>query len=169
APGVDLSSAKIVWETRDAFPIMGQTFTFTPKVNDNQWVEAEATLPDGRRIFATNSFTATTPNIVWVDDAAPAGSTAGSDGGDPWSWNWVTSNPTPQSGKAAFQSSIQSGEHQYLFQTATATMNVSTGATLYAWIYIDPANPPSEIMLQWNDTSSWNHRAYWGANNISFG
>ncbi len=73
APGVDLSSAKIVWETRDADPIMTQTFTFTPKINDNQWVDAEATLPDGRRIFATNSFTATTPNIVWVDDAAPAG------------------------------------------------------------------------------------------------
>src|SRR6202000_668375 len=36
APGVDLSSAKIVWETRDADPIMGQTFTFTPKINDTQ-------------------------------------------------------------------------------------------------------------------------------------
>src|SRR5204863_10096079 len=38
-PGVDLSGAKIVWETRDADPVMGQTFTFTPRVNDTQWVE----------------------------------------------------------------------------------------------------------------------------------
>jgi phosphatidylethanolamine-binding protein (PEBP) family uncharacterized protein len=169
APGVDLTSAKIVWETRDADPIMGQTFTFTPKVNDSQWVEAEATLPDGRRIFATNNFVGSTPNVVWVDDAAPAGSEAGSDGGDPWDWNWVSSNPTPQSGIYAFQSAIVSGEHQYLFQNATATMSVPTGATLYAYIYIDPANPPSEVMLQWNDGSSWEHRAYWGANNLTYG
>ena len=169
APGVDLSSAKIVWETRDADPTMGQTFTFTPKVNDSQWVEAEATLPDGRRVFATNNFVGTTPNVVWVDDAAPAGAMAGSDGGDPWSWNWVSSNPTPQSGQYAFQSAIASGEHQYLFQNATATMTVPTGATLFAYIYIDPANPPSEVMLQWNDGSGWNHRAYWGANNLTYG
>lgn len=168
ASGVDLSSARIVWETRDSDPIMGQTYTFTPKVNDNQWVEAEATLPDGRRVFATNSFVGTTPNITWVDDAAPAGSEAGSDGGDPWDWNWISSNPTPVSGQYCFQSSIQSGEHQYLFLNATATMNVPTGATLYAYIYIDPANPPSEVMLQWNN-GSWEHRAYWGANNLSYG
>ncbi|HWD91980.1 MAG TPA: glycoside hydrolase family 9 protein [Verrucomicrobiae bacterium] len=169
APGVDLSSAKIVWETRDADPTMGQTFTFTPKVNDNQWVEAEATLPDGRRIFGTNSFVGSTPNVTWVDDAAPAGSEAGSDGGDPWDWNWVSSNPTPQSGQFAFQSAIVAGEHQYLFLNATATMTVPTGATLFAYIYIDPANPPSEVMMQWNDGSSWDHRAYWGANNLTYG
>jgi hypothetical protein len=34
---------------------------------------------------------------------------------------------------------------------------------------IDPANIPSEIMLQWNENWSWDHRAYWGANNIQFG
>jgi hypothetical protein len=104
-----------------------------------------------------------------VDDAAPTGSEAGADGGDPWAWNWVSSNPTPQSGQYAFQSAIVAGEHQYLFLNATATMTVPTGATLYAYIYIDPANPPSEVMLQWNDGSSWEHRAYWGANNLTFG
>jgi hypothetical protein len=169
ASGVDLSNAKIVWETRDADPMMGQTFTFTPKVNDTQWVEVEATLPDGRRVFASTTFAATTPNVTWVDDAAPAGSEAGADGGDPWAWNWQSSNPTPQSGTYAFQSAIASGEHQYLFQNATATITVPTGATLYAYIYIDPANPPSEVMLQWNDGSGWDHRAYWGANNLTYG
>jgi hypothetical protein len=32
-------------------------------------------------------------------------------------------------------------------------------------VYLDPANLPSEVMLQWND-GNWEHRAYWGANNI---
>jgi hypothetical protein len=169
APGVDLTGAKIVWETRDADPAMGQTFTFTPKVNDTQWVEAEATMADGRRVFAATTFAATTPSVTWVDDAAPAGSLAGADGGDPWAWNWVSSNPTPQSGTYAFQSAVVAGEHQYLFLNATATMSVPTGATVYAYIYIDPANPPSEVMLQWNDGTSWEHRAYWGANNLVYG
>src|SRR5207248_3135727 len=30
------------------------------------------------------------------------------------------------------------------------------------------ANVPSEIMLQWNN-GSWEHRAYWGANNLGWG
>lgn len=170
APGVDLSSAKIVYETRDADPMMGQTMTFTPVMNNDQWVEAEATLPDGRRVFAATDFTPTVANVVWVDDSVPAGAMAGSDGGDPWAWNFVNSNPTPESGQYAWQSAIASGEHQYLFQNATATMVVpASGATLYAWVYIDPANPPSEVMLQWNDGTSWEHRAYWGANNVTFG
>src|ERR1051325_11823032 len=72
------------------------------------------------------------------------------------------------SGQLGWQTSIASGEHQMLFIGASATMNVSVGATLYANIYIDPANPPSEVMLQWND-GSWEHRAYWGANNLTYG
>ena len=32
-----------------------------------------------------------------------------------------------------------------------------------------PANPPTEVMLQWHDGASWEHRAYWGANTIGWG
>jgi len=35
-------------------------------------------------------------------------------------------------------------------------------------VYLDPASPPSEVMLQWND-GNWNARAYWGANVIPYG
>ena len=48
-------------------------------------------------------------------------------------------------------------------------MQVAKGDTLYAWVYLDLANPPSEIMVAWNDGSSWEHRAYWGANSITYG
>jgi hypothetical protein len=168
AQGVDLTGAKVVWETRDAFPMMGDTFTFTPKFTDTQGVEAEATLPDGRRVSAATTFAATTPVVTWLDDSVPAGAQAAGDG-DPWSWNWVNSNPAPESGSYCFQSAIISGSHQYLFHDATATMNVPTGATLFTWVYLDPANPPSEVMLQWNDGSGWDHRAYWGANSLTYG
>ena len=38
------------------------------------------------------------------------------------------------------------------------------------YVYLDPVNPPSEVMLQWWDGSNddW-HRAYWGANLLGWG
>ena len=35
-----------------------------------------------------------------------------------------------------------------------------------AYVFIDSANLPTELMLQWHTSGSWEHRAYWGANNI---
>jgi len=61
-----------------------------------------------------------------------------------------------------------SGLHQHYFYNATATLSVGTGDTLYAYVYLDSANPPSEVTLQWND-GGWEHRAYWGANAINYG
>jgi hypothetical protein len=46
---------------------------------------------------------------------------------------------------------------------------VNAGDTLFAWVYLDPANLPAEIMVGWYDGSSWEHRAYWGANDITYG
>jgi len=167
APGIDLSSARITWEARDQEPAFGSSFTFAPTNNGVQWVEAEAQLPDGRRVFAKANFTADSPNVVWVDDAVPAGATTGGDGGD--SWNWVGSNPTPFSGLLENVSANVAGSHQHYFQNATATLSIGTGDVLYAYVYLNPATKPSEIMLQWYDGSSWNHRAYWGADSLSYG
>ncbi len=166
ANGVDPSQARIVWETRDGEPYIGQTYTFTPKNSGKQWIEAEAQLPDGRRVFAVAEFDAKTANVVWVDDNLPAGAYPASDGGD--SWSWVTS-PAPASGSMVHASAIASGIHQHFFRDATATMKVETGSVLYTYIYLDPANPPSEVMLQYYDGSSWEYRAYWGANDIPYG
>jgi hypothetical protein len=165
APGIDLSGARIVWEARDQDPCMGKTFTFSPKNNGEQWVEAEAQLPDGRRVFATATFNADSPNTVWVDDALPTGAAPGSDGGDAWTW---VSSPTPVSGSLVQQSTVAAGQHQHFFDWASATLTVPTNGVLYAYVYLDPANPPSEVMLEWNN-GDWNHIAYWGANNINFG
>jgi len=166
-PGLDLSGARVVWEARDQQPAYGETFTFAPINNGAQWIEAEAQWPDGRRLFATNSFNANSPNIPWCDDAVPAGATTGADGGD--SWNWVSSNPTPFSGTLAHQSAIAAGEHQHFFYNATATLSVGIGDVLYAYVCLDPNNLPSEVMLQWYDGTSWDHRAFWGSDQIAFG
>ncbi|MEW6302770.1 MAG: PQQ-dependent sugar dehydrogenase [Verrucomicrobiota bacterium] len=107
-----------------------------------------------------------TADVVWVDDAVPAGAYQDAQGGD--AWTWVSSNPAPYSGTLAHQSALIAGTHQHYFDNATATLAVGPGDALCAYVYLDAANPPGEVMLQWND-GSWEHRAYWGANSIPFG
>lgn len=60
-PGLDLGKARIVWEARDQEPVFGNEFTFTPRDAGEQWVEAEAQWPDGRRVFAVGDFLAVKP------------------------------------------------------------------------------------------------------------
>ncbi|MHB8521223.1 MAG: hypothetical protein ACYDH9_10755 [Limisphaerales bacterium] len=97
----------------------------------------------------------------------PSGAVPNADSGD--GWNWIGANPTPFSGAFANQSSLSAGLHEHYFSAATGTMPVSTGDVLFAYVYLDPANVPGELMLQWNDGASWEHRVYWGANDISYG
>ena len=47
-------------------------------------------------------------------------------------------------------------------------MQVATGDVIFFYVYVDPANPPREIMVSWNN-GSWEHRAYWGENLIAYG
>src|SRR6185295_10197874 len=58
--------------------------------------------------------------------------------------------------------------HYHGFYNARATMEVNVGDTMFAWVYLDPLHPPTEVMLSWNDGSA-EHRAYWGANTITWG
>ncbi len=104
-------------------------------------------------------------DTVWVEDGLPAGAIAV---GNYESWNWVSSNPSPFSGASSHQSSVVAGLHQHYFYDATGTLPISSGDVLVAYVYLDPANIPNEVMLQWND-GTWEHRAYWGANLIGWG
>lgn len=119
-------------------------------------------------VSVTVSNTVVTPtnganDVIWFDDALPAGAVPGGTGGD--SWNWVSS---PRfSGTLAHQST-GTGDQQHFFNYATQTLTVRTGQVLIAYVYLDPANPPQQIMLQWND-GSWEHRAYWGASINTYG
>jgi hypothetical protein len=121
--------------------------------------------------IATNSMTSfryLPANVAaWVDDAVPDGAAMFADGGD--AWTWVAANPAPFSGALAHQSNIASGESAHAFVDATQTLAVATNDTLFTYVYLDPANPPQEIMLAFYDGASWEHRAYWGASLITTG
>jgi hypothetical protein len=160
---LDLAGARILWEGRDQQADFGSTFSFTPKNSGAQWVEAEITWPDGRRVYAKGSFTANAALVNWVDEALPLGASAmGTE-----SWNWVSS-PTAKVGTLAHQSSLASGLHEHAFQYASVPLDVMAGDTMFVWVYLDPANMPEQLMLSWNN-GNWEHRAFWGADKIGYG
>lgn len=105
-------------------------------------------------------------DVIWVEDAIPSGAWTSASGGD--AWQWITSAPAPFSGLKAHQSVVRPGLHDHSFQNATITMTVNAGDTLFLYVYVDPLNPPREIMVSWLDTN-WEHRAYWGENLINYG
>ncbi len=124
-----------------------------------------------RKIRTTIPITSVTGSnlneTVWVEDVVPPSATLGQDGGD--SWNWVSSNPAQFSGSLAHKSNLRNGEHQHYFYSASGadTLSVNSTDRLFAYVYLDASNPPTQVMLQWNSNSAgWAHRAYWGANSI---
>lgn len=54
SPGLDLSRARIVWEAEGHEPVFGENFT---SAQGCHWIEAEAQLPDGRRVFGVRDST----------------------------------------------------------------------------------------------------------------
>src|SRR5207253_7194245 len=53
-----------------------------------------------------------------------------------------------------------------LFTGAQTPMQVNPGDVLFTYVWMDPSAKPDQIMLQWNDGISWEHRAFWGENYI---
>jgi YD repeat-containing protein len=90
---------------------------------------------------------------VWMDDTAPEGASLGYDGGD--NWTWVGPSPSPYSGAFSHQSNVAAGVHQHFFWGTTQTLQVNAGDRLFAYVYLDPANKPGTVMLQWNENWSW--------------
>ncbi|HSQ61582.1 MAG TPA: glycoside hydrolase family 9 protein [Polyangiaceae bacterium] len=56
--GVDLGPARVTWEAAYQEPFVGGTsFTFTPAQTGPTWIDAEAMMPDGRRLVAATQIT----------------------------------------------------------------------------------------------------------------
>ena len=104
-------------------------------------------------------------DFVWIDDAAPDG--AKLEGNTPWNFVDASEHPVHHGEKATYRQA--NGLSQHFFTGASQTLTIGQGDRLFAYVYLDADNPPKEIMLQFNDGSSWDHRAYWGENRIDWG
>jgi hypothetical protein len=130
--------------------------------------EEVAKVPYDDSLDAKESEQAERAEYVWIDDELPKGAKSSSDGTTDGKWNFVSKPDHPVfSGNKSVLRSAQ-GRSQHYFENAQPGLRVGEGDTLFTYVYLDPAKPPKEIMLQWN-TGNWLHRAYWGENLIDWG
>jgi hypothetical protein len=108
--------------------------------------------------------TAEPKEYVWIDDAAPPG--AQLQGNSEWKFVTKADGQVYSGEKATTRKASDLSQH--FFTGASPGLKVGEGDKLFAYVYLDPADPPKEIMLQWND-GSWEHRCYWGEDVIPWG
>lgn len=100
---------------------------------------------------------------VWAGESAPAAARVEGE----WS-GVVPEGFAPHSGATARR---QQGDGivQHYFEGAAAAWSLGVDDALYAWVRIDPANPPATLMLQFHQAGSWEHRIWWGEDRIALG
>jgi glucodextranase-like protein len=130
------------------------------------------------------------PERPSVNDAVPIGAYT-NDWNDDWQnvyaegWNWTDyfydgdgwggGEVSLDSGQSFHISDLVQNEiHQHWFDKSVSNVMPRSGDSIYAYINLDSTYPPDEIMLQFyvteaDGSSVWEHRAYWGANNIDWG
>jgi hypothetical protein len=94
----------------------------------------------------------------WFEDKLPFGATTEGT----WSWQRFRNRPVHTEPAAL-------GTHGHWFQGDPVGHSVAPGDVLFAYVWIDPQDPPETILLQWHDGDSWDHGAYWGAERIREG
>ena len=96
---------------------------------------------------------------VWFDDKLPPKARPQGDG--PKKWDFVTAPDHPVFSGSNSSRRTGKGLTQHFFTGANPPLEVGNPGKLFAYVYLDPKNPPKAIQLQFND-GNWNHRAYWG-------
>ncbi len=98
--------------------------------------------------------------VVWIDDDFPAHADVGvNDGNEPYKWVAKDAGPV-FSGERSLKRSGK-GLHQVFFTRSSPVQVVGTADTLFAYVFLDPKDPPKSIMLQYH-TGEWSTRANWG-------
>ena len=103
-------------------------------------------------------------DYVWIEDDAPPG--AQLQGDTPWEFVTAPDHPVHSGSKSTRRRADALSQH--FFTGANPTLKIGADDRLFAWVWLDPKNPPKTVMLQFND-GAWEHRAFWGEDKIPFG
>jgi len=99
---------------------------------------------------------------VWFEDAFPEGEQVRSSG------HPLTFVEAPvASGKLALKRGGEAMAQDY-YQAGAALLEVPASPRFFVHVYLDPADPPEEVMIQFH-SDQWKHRALWGEDIIEFG
>ncbi|MFP6763873.1 MAG: PSD1 and planctomycete cytochrome C domain-containing protein, partial [Planctomycetaceae bacterium] len=106
---------------------------------------------------------------IWIDDDLPPGAQALGNGSGAQKFVFVSKPAHPVFSGRRSSMRISQGRGQHLIQNTQPGLAINRAARLFTYVYLDPENPPQQLMLQWHDGRSWEHRAYWGGNLIGWG
>lgn len=99
-----------------------------------------------------------TSEVVWFDDAFPAGAKVDA-AGDPTAFVTKAQGPVASGEKALKRKA--SGVAQDYYSGGARSFEVPANGKIAVSCYIDPADKPRSIMVQFH-VGGWNHRAVWG-------
>jgi mono/diheme cytochrome c family protein len=99
--------------------------------------------------------------FVWFDDALPEGApNEGNDGANSWKFVSGPDHPVFSGQKSSLRTGA--GLTQHFFSRVKTKFKLGANDRLFAYVYLDPKNPPETVQLQFNN-GTWEHRAFWGA------
>jgi hypothetical protein len=108
----------------------------------------------------TNVPKPTSKESVWIeDDFPPNAKVRVKEGNEPNKWVTRTDGQV-FSGERAIKRSGK-GLHEVAFAKCSEPLRVGSDAKFFAYVYLDPQEPPKAIMLQYH-TDEWRARANWG-------
>jgi hypothetical protein len=130
-----------------------------------QKIEQELARIDYREPASTAAPNLTEPrDFVWIDDEAPP--RAQLQGNTPWQFVSGPQHPVYSGKRSMRRTGV--GIMQHYFEKAEPGLKIGAGDKLFAYVYLDPKDPPRTVMLQFND-GTWEHRAFWGEDRIPWG
>lgn len=107
----------------------------------------------------------TRAETVWFEDDFPKGANPSASGA-PLKWNEKGTGPVFSGNRSLTRTAEGVAQD---FWNGGASFTVPANATCFVQAYLDPANPPEAIMVQFH-TGGWNQRVIWGnAEKIPFG
>ncbi|MFL6246938.1 MAG: discoidin domain-containing protein [Thermoanaerobaculia bacterium] len=149
---------EVIAKTLPSFPTTAKSFTgMTVSVDGGEaWIDTAGVASCSTAKAAKPSYLAN--ETVWFDDAIPAGAVPST------TFNWDTAQVASGTSADLVGAPTDTGTVQHVFTGATAGFALNVEDVIVTYVFIDPCNPPREVMLQWNDGSNWSRRVYWGEN-----
>ncbi|MAT14833.1 MAG: hypothetical protein CMJ46_06130 [Planctomyces sp.] len=106
--------------------------------------------------------------IVIVDDEPLADAVLLGNTGQTWNFVGAPDHPVFSGEKSLHRAG--DGMVQQYYEQDKSPITLRAGDRFFVYVYLDPENPPEEVMLQVHtQENQWHHRAYWGANKVDFG
>ncbi|MBG80870.1 MAG: hypothetical protein CMJ39_09210 [Phycisphaerae bacterium] len=107
----------------------------------------------------------------WIDDETPVGAKINEADGMPWPWQSADEEIPALSGELIHLGTASGAGivRQQYFESAWLPLVIKPGDRLVAHAWLDPDNPPDQVMIQFHLPNDWEHRIFWGADHVVWG